>query len=46
MRKGGLLLGDDYEMFPAVKHDVDIFVKEKGLRFELLGSGQWLVQKP
>jgi Methyltransferase domain len=46
VRKGGLLLGDDYEMFPAVKHDVDIFVKENGLRLELLGSGQWLVQKP
>lgn len=30
LRPGGLMIGDDYRDFPAVKHDVDLFVKMKG----------------
>lgn len=48
LRPGGLLMGDDWEGFPAVRHDVQMFADCKGLELvhlPLLG-GQWLIQKP
>ena len=46
LRDGGLMMGDDINLFPAVKHDVDSFVEENDLLLELLGGDQWLIQKP
>ena len=47
IRKGGVLIGDDYIDFPAVKHDVDLFVhyKSKFLKFEIIDSQQWGIIK-
>jgi hypothetical protein len=47
VRPGGILMGDDYTNFPAVKHDVDLFVKYKGdsLKFHFLGNSQWAILK-
>lgn len=47
VRTGGLLMGDDYDWFPAVKHDVDLFVAYKGpeLTFQLLTKSQWSITK-
>jgi hypothetical protein len=47
VRPGGLLMGDDYEAFPAVKHDVDLFVKMYGdqLIFEMVHPNEWAIQK-
>ena len=47
VRKGGLLMGDDYSGFPAVKHDVDLFVKLYGdlLIFDLMDPSQWAIIK-
>jgi hypothetical protein len=56
IRVGGLLCGDDYFGWPAVKHDVDMFVLSVGERLiHIDGSrpanpmrpegGQWCVQK-
>lgn len=53
---GGVMLGDDYNAFPAVRHDVELFVdriKKKSLMnggvpeltFELLKGDQWLIYK-
>lgn len=46
LRKGGLLMGDDYHSFPAVHHDVDIFVRNKNLSLEVYAGDQWLIKKP
>lgn len=48
IRPGGLLMGDDYVWFAAVKHDVDLFVGMKGnalLTFQLLSKSQWSIIK-
>ena len=47
IRKGGVLIGDDYIDFPAVKHDVNLFVhyKSKFLKFEIIDSQQWGIIK-
>jgi predicted O-methyltransferase YrrM len=47
LRKGGLLIGDDYKSFPAVQHDVDLFCKYKAeeLTFELIQENQWTIKK-
>ena len=47
VRPGGMLMGDDYQAFPAVKHDVDLFVKMYGeqLIFEMVHPNQWSIQK-
>lgn len=34
LKPGGVLFGDDYHGFPAVKHDVDLFVTMKGLNLQ------------
>ena len=49
LRPGGLLMGDDFYMFPAVAHDVTIFASCKGLKVDFLPEeyfGQWVIQKP
>ena len=44
---GGVIIGDDYMMFPAVKHDVDLFCKIQGLQLGFTGEGDtWLLRKP
>jgi hypothetical protein len=45
LRPGGLLMGDDYNMFPAVKRDVDTFCQFKGVTVFLFDE-QWVVMKP
>ena len=48
VRSGGILMGDDYVNFPAVKHDVDLFVAYKGnsvLTFTLIVANQWAILK-
>lgn len=45
--QGGVIIGDDYLMFPAVKHDVDLFCKINNLQLNFTGEGDtWLIQKP
>jgi hypothetical protein len=49
LRPGGLLMGDDYEGFPAVAHDVQLFALCKNatvVRLPNLPNGQWLIHKP
>jgi len=44
---GGVLFGDDYSMFPAVKHDLDLFCRIHGLQLGFTGEGEtWLIRKP
>ena len=44
---GGLLAGDDYDSFPAVKHDVDLFAQRSGLTVQFSPSGRlWSLRKP
>ena len=38
LRPGGLLLGDDYEWFPSVNHDVDVFARCVNASVVLLGD--------
>ena len=47
LREGGALLGDDYELFPAVRHDVDAFARCKNVTVERWGMAHlWLIFKP
>lgn len=49
LRPGGLLLGDDYTFFPAVRHDVRIFAGCHNLEVQRLpdrNGNVWLLQKP
>lgn len=47
LRPGGVMLGDDYNYFPAVKHDVDIFVKYMGVALKFTKSGKsFAIKKP
>lgn len=49
LRPGGIMFGDDTDWFPAVKHDVEMFAKYKGVELVMLTDvpgGQWLIQKP
>ncbi|MFD1328048.1 class I SAM-dependent methyltransferase [Mycoplana ramosa] len=44
---GGIMIGDDYLMFPAVKHDVDLFCKVHNLELKFTGERDtWIIQKP
>ena len=44
---GGVLIGDDYEGFPAVKHDLDLFCRVIGQRPFFTGERDtWMLQKP
>lgn len=47
LRPGGVLLGDDYGYFPAVKFDVRKFLDFKGLTADLLEDREtWMIHKP
>ena len=49
LRKGGLICGDDYLWWEAVRHDVDLFRKGVSLpllRPETPTNDQWCIQKP
>ena len=47
LRPGGVLVGDDYDYFPAVKADVDEFVAYKNLTLHFTPSKKtFALQKP
>jgi len=47
LKPGGVLFGDDYSMFPAVKHDLDLFCRIRGCQLYFTGEGEtWLLVKP
>ena len=48
LRPGGLLLGDDYDLFPSVKHDVDLFAQCVNASVLLMGKRKniWSITKP
>lgn len=47
LNAGGLLAGDDYDSFPAVRHDVDRFVQVSGGELIRSPSGRlWALRKP
>jgi len=47
LQPGGVLLGDDYNLFPAVRHDVDLFAQCIGVTVERMGmANMWLLFKP
>ncbi len=41
----GMFFGDDYFGFPAVKHDVDKFVKLMGAELKHYQKSQWMIRK-
>lgn len=43
LKKGGLLLGDDYGNKVGVKQAVDEFVKDNGFKLKLLGDNQFQI---
>lgn len=46
LRDGGVLFGDDYHGFPAVKKDVDYFCTVTGVKLEFTGDGDtWIIRK-
>ena len=46
LKKKGILFGDDYYGFPAVKYDVDLFCKLFNYRLFFTGDGDtWIIQK-
>jgi len=42
----GVMAGDDYAAFPAVKHDVDLFVRLSGARLVVNEPTWHLVKRP
>ena len=47
LRPGGVLLGDDYKYFPAVKYDVDAFVAYKNVTLHFTRTKDtFAIQKP
>lgn len=47
LRPGGLILGDDYQGFPAVKHDIDLFCEIHGVELTFTGERDtWFIIKP
>ena len=46
LKKGGVLFGDDYHYFPAVKYDVDLFCKVHKYTLTFTGDGDtWMIKK-
>jgi hypothetical protein len=46
LKEGGVLFGDDYHGFPAVKYDVDLFCKYYNYNLYFTGDGDtWIIQK-
>jgi len=47
LKPSGILFGDDYRGFPAVKYDVDLFCNYYGYVLFFTGDGDtWIIQKP
>lgn len=47
LNAGGLMAGDDYDSFPAVRHDVDRFMQASGAELIRSPSGRlWALRKP
>ena len=46
LRPGGILLGDDWKVFPAVKHDVTLFAECVNRPVTILGDNVWMITKP
>jgi hypothetical protein len=46
VKKGGVIFGDDYHGFPAVKYDVDLFCKHFGYKLTFTGDKDtWIIKK-
>ena len=46
LKNNGILFGDDYYGFPAVKYDVDLFCKYYNYQLTFTGDGDtWIIQK-
>lgn len=46
LKSKGILFGDDYHGFPAVKYDVDLFCKYYNYKLFFTGDGDtWVIQK-
>jgi hypothetical protein len=46
LKNKGILFGDDYHGFPAVKYDVDLFCKHYNYQLFFTGDGDtWVIQK-
>jgi len=46
LRPGGILLGDDWTVFPAVRHDVSLFAKCVNRTVSLIADNVWMLTKP
>lgn len=47
LRPGGVLFGDDYFLFPAIKHDLDVFAKIHDYELRFTGDHDtWIIKKP
>jgi predicted O-methyltransferase YrrM len=46
LNPGGVLLGDDWDFFPAVRNDVKRFAGCQGLEIQFPASNTWMLQKP
>jgi len=48
LKPGGVIFGDDYDFFPAVKHDVDLFSHKIGIKpeFPAAEPWTWFLKKP
>lgn len=46
LKNKGIIFGDDYKGFPAVKYDVDLFCKHFNYKLFFTGDGDtWIIQK-
>jgi hypothetical protein len=46
LKPGGVLFGDDYHCFPAVKYDLDLFCKINNYELKFTGDGDtWIIKK-
>lgn len=45
LKEGGILFGDDYKNFPAVKHDVDLFCNVYNHNLEFIDETTWMIIK-
>lgn len=46
LKNGGVLFGDDYHMFPAIKHDVDLFCELFKYKLSFTGDyDTWMIKK-
>jgi predicted O-methyltransferase YrrM len=46
LQPGGVIFGDDYWQFPAVKYDLDLFCESYGYKLTFTGDGDtWIIRK-